>query len=162
MLRFQDSYFAMEDNMKPNVENSMLGGFVGTLTMTLMMYKIGPMMGMMKMDIAAMLGNMLGGWTMGMMMHFINGTIIFPLIYTFLLFRILPGAPVIKGLIWGAILWLLAQLIVMPMMGGGVFSSNMGGMTAVVGSLAGHIVYGALLGLIAGAGKQSKSVGQAA
>jgi uncharacterized membrane protein YagU involved in acid resistance len=148
--------------MKPNIGKSILGGFVGTLAMTLMMYKIGPMMGMMKMDIAAMLGNMLGGWNMGMMMHFINGTIIFPLIYAFLLFHLLPGAPAVKGLTWGAILWLLAQLMVMPMMGGGIFSSKMGGMTAVAGSLVGHIVYGALLGLIAGAGEQSRTVAQRA
>lgn len=148
--------------MKPNVGKSILGGFVGTLAMTLMMYKIGPMMGMMKMDIAAMLGNMLGGWTMGMMMHFINGTIIFPLIYVLLLFHLLPGPPAVKGLTWGTILWLLAQLMVMPIMGGGVFSSKMGGKTAVVGSLVGHIVYGALLGLIAGAGKESRNVVQPA
>ena len=148
--------------MKPNVGKTILGGFVGTLAMTLMMYKIGPMMGMMKMDIAAMLGKMLGSWTMGMMMHFINGTIIFPLIYAFLLFHLLSGPPVVKGLIWGALLWLVAQLMVMPMMGGGVFSSKMGGMTAVVGSFVGHIVYGALLGLIAGAGNPSKTVRQPA
>lgn len=48
-------------------------------------------------------------------------------------------------------LWLLAQVIVMPMMGGGFFSSAMGGMTAVIGSLMGHLPYGNVLGAIAGA-----------
>jgi hypothetical protein len=49
------------------------------------------------------------------------------------------------------VLSLLAQVIVMPMMGGGFFSSAMGGMTAVIGSLMGHLLYGSVLGAIAGA-----------
>ncbi len=135
--------------MRPHIGRAILGGSVGTLAITMMMYWIGPMMGMMKMDIAASLGKMLGvGWTGGMLVHFMNGTIIFPLIYAFLLYRVLPGGPAVKGTTWGVILWLLAQLIVMPMMGGGVFSDKMGGMMAAGGSLIGHIVYGSLLGWI--------------
>lgn len=45
-------------------------GFVATLVMTTLMY-MAPLMGMPKMDIAAMLGNFLGiGWTMGMITTF--------------------------------------------------------------------------------------------
>ena len=40
--------------------------------------------------------------------------------------------------------------MVMPMMGGGFFSSQMGGAMAATGSLVGHLVYGGLLGAIAG------------
>ena len=54
-----------------------------------------------------------------------------------------------RNLLWGVALWLMAQLIVMPMMGGGVFSSQMGGMVAAGGSLVGHLIYGGLLGAIA-------------
>ncbi len=137
--------------MRPNIGRTIIGGFVGTLAITLMMYKVGPMMGMMKMDIADSLGKMMGmGWMVGMMIHFINGTVIFPLIYGFLLYRTLPGNPALKGATWGVILWLLAQLMVMPMMGGGVFSSKMGGMMTAGGSLIGHIFYGVLLGVIGG------------
>lgn len=39
----------------------------------------------------------------------------------------------------------------MPMMGGGFFSSAMGGMMAVIGSLMSHLLYGSVLGAIAGA-----------
>ena len=145
--------------MKPNIWRAILGGFVGTVAITMMMYWIGPMMGMMKMDIAASLGSMLGGsWALGMMMHFINGTIIFPLIYAYLLFRILPGGATLKGVEWGLILWFLAQVIVMPMMGGGFFSANMGGMMAAVGSLVGHVIYGALLGWIGGSAESPADV----
>ncbi len=51
---------------------------------------------------------------------------------------------------WGVALWLVAQTMVMPMMGGGLFSSGMGGMMAAVGSLVGHALYGSILGVIAG------------
>jgi hypothetical protein len=137
--------------MKPSLSRTILGGLAGTIVMTLMMYFVSPMMGV-RMDIAASLGSMLGGsWTLGMMMHFLNGAIIFPLLlYAFLLFRLLPGGPLAKGIGWGVILWLLAQVMVMPMMGGGFFSSRMGGMPAVMGSFLGHLIYGGLLGWIGG------------
>ena len=136
--------------MKPNIGRAILGGLVGTIVLTLLMYIGAPMMGIPKMDIAAMLGSLLGGWTMGMVMHFVNGVLIFPLIYTFVLFSRLPGIPATKGILWGLTLWLIAGLMVMPMMGAGIFGTANGGMMAAAASLMGHIVYGALLGVIAG------------
>ncbi len=139
--------------MRPQIGKTILGGFVATLVMTLMMYYVAPMMLGRPMDVAAMLGSMLGGsWMMGMLMHFLNGTVIFPLIYAYLLYRALPGAPWLKGTTWGLILWFLSQAIVTPMMGGGFFSANAGGMMAVMASLIGHVIYGAILGGIAGGG----------
>lgn len=137
--------------MHPNFRTAAVGGFAGTLGMTAMMYFVAPMMGL-KMDIAAMLGSLMGGnWTAGMMLHVVNGTIIFPAIYAYVLYERLPGSPVVRGTLWGIGLWLLAQIMVMPMMGGGLFSSAMGGMMAAMGSLVGHVIYGSLLGAIASA-----------
>lgn len=137
--------------MHPNVSRAVVGGFVGTFGMTAMMYVVAPMMGL-HMDIAAMLGSMLGGnWAAGMAMHFVNGSLIFPAIYVYALYKLLPGSPVTKGDTLGLALWLLAQVVVMPMMGGGLFSSAVGGITAAMGSLVGHLVYGSLLGALAGA-----------
>jgi hypothetical protein len=137
--------------MSVNFGRAALGGFVGTLVMTAMMYMVAPMMGL-RMDIAAMLGSMLGGsWSAGMVLHFVNGTLIFPAIYAYALTGWLPGSPAIKGTIWGIALWLIAQVVVMPMMGAGLFSSAMGGLMAAMGSLVGHLLYGGLLGAIAGA-----------
>jgi len=134
----------------PHYSRALLGGFAGTVAMTTMMYSVAPMMGV-QMDIAAMLGSMLGGsWAAGLMMHFVNGTVIFPLVFVFALYRLLPGSPAIKGTLWGLALWLMAQAIVMPMMGAGLFSSQMGGAMAAMGSLVGHVIYGSLLGVIAG------------
>ena len=135
----------------PTLSRAVLGGFVGTAAMTAMMYLVAPMMGL-RMDIAAMLGSMLGGiWAAGMMMHVVNGALIFPAIYAYALYDRVPGSPTIKGTVWGVALWLMAQVIVMPMMGAGLFSSNMGGLMAAMGSLAGHVLYGSLLGVIASA-----------
>ncbi len=137
--------------MRPNVGRAILGGFVGTLAITFMMYVVSPMLMGKPMDVAAMLGDFLHiGRTLGMVVHFMNGTIIFPLILTFVLWSLLPGGPTAKGTVWGLILWFLSQAIVMPVMGGGFFSANAGGMMAVGGSLIGHVVYGALLGAITG------------
>ena len=137
--------------MRPNLVRSIVGGVVGTAVMTAMMYVVAPMMGL-HMDIAEMLGSMLGNnWMAGMMMHVVNGAIIFPLIYVYLLYGWLPGGPIMKGTTWGVILWLLAQVLVMPMMGAGFFSMAMGGMMAAAGSLIGHLLYGSILGAIAGA-----------
>lgn len=108
---------------RPNVTRAILGGFIGTLAMTMMMYLIAPMMGV-KMDIAGSL-------------------VLLP-------FKRLKSGPAVRGITWGVVLWLMAQLLVMPMIGTGVFSSKMGGMMAVAASFMAHIVYGGLLGGISG------------
>jgi hypothetical protein len=146
----------------PDTARTLFGGFIGTVAITFMMYVIAPMMGM-TMDVAQMLGSMLGGsWWAGMALHLINGTVLFPLIYGFALFGVLPGAPVLKGTIWGAILWLIAQAMVMPVMGAGFFSAHGGGVMAAAGSLMGHLLYGSLLGAIAGSRLSHHSAGRAA
>lgn len=147
--------------MRPSATKAILGGFVGTVLITLMMYYVAPMMTGQRMDIAAMLGSMMGNnWALGMTAHFLNGTIVFPVIFVFVLYKVLPGSPWLKGTLWGIALWLVAQVVVMPMMGGGLFSANMGGMKAVIGSLMGHIVYGATLGAITGASPNEVRAGR--
>jgi len=151
--------------MKPNLMKSIAGGLAGTVTMTLMMRFVAPMMLGHPMDIAGMLGNMMGGsWAIGMAAHIMNGVVISPLLYAFVIFRYLPGPPPLRGVLWGAVLWLMAEMIVMPMAGAGLFSSQIGGAKAVVAALMGHLVYGALLGYIAGTAVQDapeRAVGRA-
>jgi hypothetical protein len=141
----------LEESMRPNVGRAILGGFIGTLAMTMMIYWIAPMMGI-HMDIAGSLARMMGvSWGMGMAIHFLNGTVIFSLIYAYLLYPLLPGNPIARGALWGVALWFLMESMVMPMLGAGVFNSRMGGMMTVVGVLIAHLLYGGLLGAIAGA-----------
>jgi uncharacterized membrane protein YagU involved in acid resistance len=86
----------------------------------------------------------------GIIMHFFVGSVVFALIYAFIFFRFLPGAPLQKGLLSGVIFWLGLEAVMMPMIGGGFFSSQMGGLKVVVAALIAHVVYGAALGGIAG------------
>ena len=148
--------------MKPKIWKAFAGGFVGTVILTLMMRLVAPMMGV-RMDIVAKLGEMThSGMAGGILMHLLNGTVIFPLIYVYLFHRRLPGAPWQKGLLWGVILWLGLEIVMMPMMGGGMFSSEMGGMKAVMAALIGHSFYGAIFGAIAGAPATANAVKAAA
>ncbi|MFA5925023.1 MAG: DUF6789 family protein [Methylococcaceae bacterium] len=137
--------------MNTNIIKTILGGMVGTLMMSLMMRFAAPIMVGQSMDIAAMLGNMMGNnYAMGMATHIMLGVLVFPLIYALLFFRLLPGVPLIKGMTWGLILWLITETMVMPMAGAGFFMTEIGGMNAVMAALMGHLVYGGLLGVIAG------------
>ncbi len=142
-----------------NPSKVILGGFVATLVMTMMMFTA-RMMGLPKMDIAAMLGSMMSGpipatmsrtWWMGELLHFINGTIVFSLVYAYVFSARFPGSPWLKGVQWGLSLWILAQVLIMPIMGMGFFSAQTPQpMLSLMGSLVGHIIYGAVLAVIAG------------
>lgn len=137
--------------MRPSLWKAIAGGLVGTVLLTLMMRFVAPVMTGQKMDIAAKLGDMVGaGPVVGMVMHLLNGAVIFTLVYVYVLFRLLPGAPWQKGLLTGVILWLGLEIVMMPIMGGGIFSSQIGGMRLVIAALIGHLAYGAALGSIAG------------
>ncbi|GEM_PF-732163 len=147
------SLTAKRHTVGPSLSLAVVGGLTGTAALTAMMYLVAPMMGL-NMDIAQMLGSMLGGsWVAGMAMHFMLGTLVFPLVFALIVFRFLPGGPVLKGLSLGVALWLMAQIVVMPMMGAGLFSANSGGMMAAAGSLVGHLLYGGVLGVFASASK---------
>jgi hypothetical protein len=52
---------------------------------------------------------------------------------------------VVRGLTWGALLWIVAMLVMSPMMGKGIF---MGAVPTAVASLMGHLAMGVVLALI--------------
>jgi uncharacterized membrane protein YagU involved in acid resistance len=131
---------------KPNPGLVFMGAMLGTPAMTTLMCVLTPAFGV-NADIATLLGEVLGGWRMGMLVHTLNGAVIFPMAFVFLLYRLLPGSPIAKGITFGVLLWLTSQLVVMPIMGAGFFSAHIGGLKAAVASLSGHVVYGWSLGL---------------
>src|SRR5882762_5467301 len=146
--------------MRPNMSRFFFAGFVGTLFITLMMYFVSPMMSGGPIDIAALLSGVLGGsWAAGMVAHLVIGTLIFPAVYGLLLFHVLTGSPAVRGMTWGLMLWLLSQAVVMPLLGGGFFSSQAGGLKAVMDSLIGHLSYGFVFGVVAGSGYAPRSRG---
>lgn len=120
-----------------------LAGLAGTAAMTMLML-LAPMMGMPEMPIGEMLGAFLGiGSALGWIMHVMIG-ITLAVGYASVFAARLPGPSVVKGLAYGFLVFLVAQLVVMPMMGAGVFSG--GNVPMIMGSLLGHFVYGGVLG----------------
>jgi hypothetical protein len=87
----------------------------------------------------------------GIFMHLLSGGVIFPLGYVLLSSRSLSGPPVLQGMLWAALLWFVAEVIMAPLLGAEVFSTALGGLPAALRALLGYIVYGATLGGIVGA-----------
>lgn len=140
------------------VGRAIAAGAVGTAAMTMLMLGA-PLMGMPKMSIGEMLGSFLHiGAAPGWAMHVVIGLVL-ALIYAGWFATRRPGGPVLKGAIYGSGVFLVAQLIVTPMMGGGVFSR--GNMPIIVGSLMGHFVYGALVGAVYGGGAKASELSRA-
>ena len=133
--------------MDINFGRAVAGGIAGTIVMTVIGLFVAPMMGMPPMNPAEMLAGAMGGsMILGWGGHFMIG-IIFAVIYAAVAVSVIPGPPVARGAIFALAPWLAAQLAVMPMMGMPLFS---GSMTMAMGSLVGHLVYGATVGAIYG------------
>src|SRR5258708_16842587 len=124
---------------------AIVGGFVGPPAMTVGVYLIATLVHV-KMNIVDTLATMLGGWKMGMLVHVLNGAIVFPLAYAVVFYRFLLGPSYVKGLTFGLTLWLASQLVVLPMIGAGVFRSYMVGVRAAGALLFGHRIYCVLPG----------------
>lgn len=128
-------------------------GATGAMTIGAM---VGPLLGLPPMDVPGMLAGFLGktlgaafgpplvGWGL----HFTIG-LMFAFGYVPAAER-LPGPPAVRGALYGLLPFLLAQLIVMPMMGAGVFALATGSLAVAATSLLGHLVYGAVLGALYG------------
>jgi uncharacterized membrane protein YagU involved in acid resistance len=130
-----------------NWTRAVVGGLVATAVMTALML-MAPAMGLPPMNIGAMLGSVMGGsLALGWMAHFVIGTVL-AIIYASVFAAWLPGPGFLRGALYGLVPWIAAQIVVMPMMGAGLFGGSFG---AGFGSLLGHLVYGAVLGSIYGA-----------
>lgn len=140
-----------------NLSRAIAAGFIGTLLMTIIMI-LAPAMGIPKMDIAAMLGSMFAGqppamgsgaWLVGFAMHLMIGIVVLSTGFALICNYLPTSSSLAKGFFFGVIVWLLAQLMVMPMMGAGLFSSHLPqGTMMAAGSLMGHLIYGGVVGLI--------------
>ena len=133
------------------LSKTILAGLVATAAMTVLMI-MAPMMGMPKMNIGAMLGGMMGmSATVGWVMHFIIG-VIFALGYTYVIGNKLPiQSPLVRGMVYGFIVFVVAQVMMFIMGSMGMMPAPSGDATmAMIGSLMGHLVYGAVLGAMVG------------
>lgn len=138
-------------------------GIVATMAFTLFMM-MGKQMGMTRMDLMDLLGSMFvaprtsRSRTIGAVIHHVNGAFLAVAWAYGVQLADLP-ANWSTGLLWGAILWLLA-LMLMTSIGAvhpairhgrqddpGTAATNFGRMTPM-GSLLGHLVYGFVLGIL--------------
>jgi len=131
------------------VVKAMVGGLLGTLLQTLMVYGVAPMMAGQSMDVAAIMGYACA--PPGLLAHLLSGSVLFPLGYIWLSSHAFSGPPVLQGMLWAGLLWFGTEVIMAPMLGAGVFSAALGGLPAALRALLGYLVYGATLGGTVGA-----------
>lgn len=143
-----------------NILSAVVAGIVATIVFTMILV-MAPKMGMPKMDIVSLLGSMFSaksnpvlGWTMHLMMG-----VVFALVYAFIWSLGFGGATWGVGLIFGAIHWLIVGVVMgmIPMVhvgikrgavqAPGLWMTKNGGVTAFMGGLVGHMVFGAVVAL---------------
>ena len=137
-----------------NVRRAAVAGLIGTAAMTAL-WQAEMQLGLASFAVGDILSNLLSvvtahtvlGPLMGWVLHFTAGILLA------LLYAAWAGprrqVPVAWGLLYGAAIFLVAQLVFMPLVGAGLFSR--GDPAMLIGSLVGHLVYGGLVGLIYGA-----------
>jgi hypothetical protein len=135
----------------------MVAGFIATIVLSMLMI-VKSMMGIMpELNPVHMLSGMahqrmgmpdtpIVGWVL----HFMIGTVLWGALFA-LLYKSLPGKrPLVKGLVFSVLAWLLMMVIPMPMSGAGLFGMNLGIMAPVM-TLMLHLVWGAVFGASYGA-----------
>jgi len=137
-----------------NAARAAVAGLTATAAMTALLL-VEPSVGLPKIAMGQILSSSLGlasarlaaGPALGWIIHFVVGALL-ALLYAAVFERRLPGGALARGLIYGVLVFLAAQVLFMPLVGGGFFSRGDGEL--LTGSLLGHLVYGGLVGWIYG------------
>ena len=117
-----------------------------------MMMQVGApnMLGIPPMSPANLVTTILGlppGHIVGAVAHFGLGLIGFPIGYMLIAYRYFPGPHLLKGALWGVLLWLVAMTVIVPLAGMPFF---FGFGMQMVAALVTHVVYGVILAAIVG------------
>jgi hypothetical protein len=135
------------------MSNSMKGiisGFVATVVLSLMLvlkfqFQLVPE----QYSLMTMLSKIAGGVPSAWADHFIIGVLVWGLVYS----GFDPALPRLphwfKGLMFGVIAWVVAMVVFLPFVGGGLFGSKVGILAAVI-PLVQHLIYGLVLGITFG------------
>jgi len=97
----------------------------------------------MSVSVAHLSVGAAGGWVI----HAGMG-ILLALIYAGFFATRFPGSPLVRGALYGVLVFAVAQCAFMPLVGAGWFSG--GNVELLIGSLLGHLVYGSVMGWIYG------------
>ena len=128
-----------------------IGALIATIVLELMM-KIGApnVLGIEPMSPAGLITKILGlpqGHSIGTIIHFGLALIAFPIGYILIAYRNFPGPHLIRGALWGVLLWLGAMVVIVPLAGMPIF---FGFGKPMIAALVAHVVYGGLLAAIVG------------
>ena len=101
-----------------NLGAAILGGVIGTVAMTALMYSA-PLMGLPPMDLLLALGSLMpigaSPYLVGGLVHLATGVIL-ALLYAALFERILPGPHWVRGATFSLVPWLFAVTLMAPAM----------------------------------------------
>jgi uncharacterized membrane protein YagU involved in acid resistance len=142
-----------------NARRAAIAGVLGTLAMT-MLFFLEPLLGLPRMAEGGILSTVMSatvahlpvGFAGGWIIHFSVG-IALALLYAATAATRMPGPPALRGVLYGALVFLGAQLVLMPLVGAGLFSRGDG--ARLMGSLAGHLLYGGVVGWVVGRGARA-------
>ena len=144
-----------------DAKRAVAAGVIATGVMTAL-WLVEPSIGLPKIAVGQLLSSAMsvsvarwsagpaGGW----LVHLVVGSLL-AVIYAATFVHWLPGGPAMRGAIYGAIVFVVAQISFMPLVGAGFFSN--GDIELLIGSLVGHLVYGVVVGWIYGLSAPSAS-----
>jgi uncharacterized membrane protein YagU involved in acid resistance len=141
-----------------NISRAVIAGLLATAVMTVLML-VEPILGLPKVAFGQQLSIFLAvavayvpmSIALGWAVHFGFGVLL-ALIYAGTVAKRFSGMPVFAGVLYGSLIFLLSQVVFMPLVGAGVFSR--GDVPMIMGAAFGHMGYGAILGAVyGGAGK---------
>ena len=134
-------------------ESVLLAGLMAGYGMAVLGLWAGKIPGLVTIDIADfgrryIVSDRLSAWYFGMLSHLAN-SVILVFIYASLFEPNLPGAPVLKGLLWGILLaFVLAGALIGPMSGLGLMGRRTGTWRFAATNLLMHVAWGVAVGFI--------------
>lgn len=135
--------------MKSKITQTIIAGMIATAAMTVVIF-LAPMMGLPKMNPAALLSGMMGvSIFIGYLMHLMIG-IVFAATYVYWYnSKAHINNKVVKGILFGFVVFIFAQVMMLVM--GKMFQMPMveaSMMLLMLGSLIGHLMYGIVVAAI--------------
>ena len=150
-LAMKNSLAAISSDLKNKGIRLAIAAVVATVVLEMMMRVGAPtILGIEPMSPAGLITNILGlpqGHFLGTVMHFGLGLIGFPIGYIIVAYRYFPGPYLLRGAVWGILLWLAAMVVVVPLAGLPIF---FGFGKPMIAALVAHVVYGIILAAIVG------------
>jgi hypothetical protein len=145
---------------KANIGKAFLGGLIATAITFGLMY-LGPLLGISTWNLAGMTGAALGFgknitsanalWDWGLIVDLIFMLFVLPLCYAHWVYSWLRGPNAFRGMLWGWFMWFLQQMLIMPLIGKGIFDRNgTGTASEIISWFVLWTIYGVVFGVIAG------------